>query len=152
MTEDVPSLGETPSSFHRGTGHPAGPSLLSPCPGCVCGFLSSRGALLGLAVMVGGRGGPGLGRGADRSPRPYSSPPPLHPWNPAPALRPARTTTPLPEESRPVFSGDSKCFSPRGPDGLVAATRLWPLRANVAVAVTGLCKGWGRGSRAMLEA
>lgn len=82
MTEDVPSLGETPSSFHRGTGHPAGPSLLSPCPGCVCGFLSSRGALLGRGSDGGRAWGPWVRQGRRPEPTALQQPasaPPLEP-------------------------------------------------------------------------
>lgn len=82
MTEDVPSLGETPSSFHRGTGHPAGPSLLSPCPGCVCGFLIRGVHFWDVAVMVGRAWGPWVRQGRRPEPTALQQPasaPPLEP-------------------------------------------------------------------------
>lgn len=104
MTEDVPSLGETPSSFHRGTGHPAGPSLLSPCPGCVCGFLSSRGALLGLAVMVGRAWGPWVRQGRRPEPTALQQPASAPPLEPSACPAPRRAPPPLSQRRAGQFS------------------------------------------------
>lgn len=155
VTEDVPSPGKTSSSFHRGTGSPAGPSLLSLCPGCVCGVLSLSDSW-DMAVMVRRAWGPWVRQGPRPEPtalRQAPSPPPLKPSaRPALPCAPAGTTTPLSEEGRQVFGGDSRYFGPCGPDSLFTATRLCPLSANMAVAVT-FRKGWGWGwgSRAVLR-